>query len=75
VSTQRFWFEDFPEDHRYWFLAPSGTSPRLEDEREAKRRAHGLTEQDASDLENVESDIRHASVFGVQVAPLIELQQ
>ena len=53
-----------PEDQRYWFLAPSGTSPHLEAEHEAKLRDHGLTEQDATDLKNIESDIRRASVFG-----------
>jgi hypothetical protein len=35
MSERPFWFEDYPEDQKYWFLAPLGTSPRLKDESEA----------------------------------------
>jgi hypothetical protein len=64
MSEQRFWFEEVPEDQQYWFLAPFGMSPLLKAEREAKRQDSGLTEQDAAELQNIESDMRHASVFG-----------
>ena len=61
MSEQRFWFEEVPEDQQYWFLAPSGTTPRQQRE-QAELEELGLSSQDMADLRNVESDER--SVFG-----------
>jgi len=63
MNEHRYWFEEVPEEERYWFLAPSGTLPSLRAKREAAARESGLTPQDAGELKNVESDIHHASVF------------
>lgn len=64
MSEKRFWFEEVPEEERYWFLAPSGTVPSLEAKREAKLEESGLTSQDADELRNIARDVHHERVFG-----------
>ncbi len=63
MNEARFWFEEVPEDQKYWFLSQSGKAPSLEAKREAQLRESGLTSQDANDLQDIASDIQHASVF------------
>lgn len=63
MSEHRYWFEEIPEEERYWFLAPSGPLPSFQARRDSEAQESGLTPQDAEDLRNVESDIQHASVF------------
>lgn len=59
MSEHRYWFEEVPEEDRYWFLAPSGMPPRLE----AELRESGLTPQDAADLQDIERTVDCGSVF------------
>lgn len=65
MSEGRDWFEDVPENERYWFLAQWGTPWSQEAKREAELEESGLTAQDAADLQDIERDVRRASVFGV----------
>jgi len=64
MSGERYWFEEVPEEERYWFLAPVGVPKSMEERREAEARAIGLNPQEAEQLRAVESDLRHARVFG-----------
>jgi hypothetical protein len=65
VSEQSYWFEEVPEEERYWFLAPWGMSPKRRGEREAQREEIGLSTEDETALRNVEVDMRLAKVFGI----------
>jgi hypothetical protein len=47
----------------------------LEAELEAKLRDSELTEQDATDLQNTESDVSHANVFGITEQEAAEMRE
>ena len=64
MEPQRFGFEEIPEEHRYWFLVPWGTSPR----EEAEREDSVFSAEEQSELEEIERIIRHAKVFGTTEA-------
>ena len=51
-DTQRYWFEEVPEERRYWFLAPYGPSASQEAEREDAEFPSHLE----SELENIQGE-------------------
>jgi hypothetical protein len=64
MEPQRFGFEEIPEEHRYWFLAPWGPSPR----EEAEREDSVFSSEEQDELEEIERSIRLAKVFGITEA-------
>jgi len=65
MSEGPYWFEEVPEEERYWFLAPWGVSPVQQAEREARREELEVSREDGAELRNTESDVRLARVFGM----------
>ena len=65
MSEQRFWFEEVPEEQKYWSLAQRGTPPSVEDKRAAESAQTGISPQEEADLGDIEKDIRSASVSGM----------
>ncbi len=60
MDSQRYWFEEVPEDRRYWFLVPWGPSPREEAEREDSEFPPELQ----TELRDIEAEVRSERVFG-----------
>lgn len=67
MKEELFWFEEVPEDQRYWFVTQWGLSPAREEELEAERQRQddelppGLS---TTELTEMERAITSASVFG-----------
>jgi hypothetical protein len=70
MSGERFWFEDVPEEYRYWFLAPKslpGNMPR-EPEGDSETEHSVLSEEQAqSEQERINETLRRAEEvdFGI----------
>jgi hypothetical protein len=71
VEPQRYWFEEVPEEQRYWFLVPWG--PSLSQEAEREDSVFSPEEQD--ELEEIERRINFAEVFGITEAEVRELDR
>lgn len=59
-DTQRYRFEEVPEEQRYWFLVPSGRTRR----EEAERGDAWLSPEMKASLRDIETDVRADTVFG-----------
>jgi hypothetical protein len=60
VDIQGYWFEEVPEEHRYWFLVPWGPSPR----EEAEIEESVFSTDQHTELRGMEAEVRSETVFG-----------
>jgi hypothetical protein len=60
VDIQGYWFEEVPEEHRYWFLVPWGPSPH--DEAESEDTV--LSPEQQTELRDMEAEVRSETIFG-----------
>ena len=67
MTEEQYWFEEVPEEQRYWFLAPYGQSVRQEADQEDAEFPPDLR----SELENIR-DERQARVFGMNTEQYLE---
>ena len=67
MSEELYWFEEVPEERRYWFLAPYGQSLSQEADQEDAEFPPDLR----SELENIR-DERQARVFGMTIEQYLE---
>jgi hypothetical protein len=70
-DTQRYWFEEVPEEQRYWFLVPSGRTRR----EEAEREDAWLSPELEASLRDIETDVRADTVFGTTGDSIREIRK
>lgn len=51
MSEERYWFEDVPEDQRYWFLTQWGMPPNLEDPPQRQQTPPAGLEEEVAQIE------------------------
>jgi hypothetical protein len=71
VEPQRYWFEEVPEEQRYWFMVPWGPSPREEADREDSM----FSPEEGAELEELEGQLKNAKAFGITVSEARELRR
>ncbi len=60
MDSQRYWFEEVPEEQRYWFLVPWGSTPR----EEAEQEDDVFSPEEQNELGDIEAEVRSEQVFG-----------
>ena len=60
MHEERYWFEEVPEEQRYWFLAPYGPPAS----QEAERRDTEFPSHLESEFENTQDERTPKSLFG-----------